>query len=363
MRQTIGIVTHHYINNYGAFLQMDALINYLRINYPENNIKIINLVVLRHFIKDRRNLFIRRIRKQYFYNEIINWIKQIRLSIIYREERNKLERTRLITPVNRIQDHPFQAIILGSDEIWHHTDCSYSPIKFGLGLNAEKIIAYAPSVGGSYTTTNVKKEVCKGLNEINKLSARDYSTQRFIKAITGKTVPIVADPTLLDSNLATYYKENQEKYILCYQDESTDILKTKIREYARKRDLKIIGAGCYSDWYDHSIIDISPHKWSRLFEEAALVVTGTFHGTLYGIINRRKLIACPSRRHFNRIRKVQEFLSLIGGETFYFGPDVSITDDKINEMLHISNARYLDVFEKLNELQNRSYKFLAEALK
>ena len=44
----IGILTHHYVKNYGAFLQMKALYETLREVYPKADIRIVNFICQEH---------------------------------------------------------------------------------------------------------------------------------------------------------------------------------------------------------------------------------------------------------------------------------------------------------------------------
>ena len=46
----IGILTHHYINNFGAFLQAYALQEAVKKMYPQDEIVMINAINLKHFI-------------------------------------------------------------------------------------------------------------------------------------------------------------------------------------------------------------------------------------------------------------------------------------------------------------------------
>ena len=46
----IGILTHHYINNFGAFLQAYALQEAVQQMYPQDEVVMINAINLKHFI-------------------------------------------------------------------------------------------------------------------------------------------------------------------------------------------------------------------------------------------------------------------------------------------------------------------------
>ena len=49
----IGILTHHYVKNYGAFLQMKGMYETLQRLYPEAEVRVINYVNQKHW---RRNI-------------------------------------------------------------------------------------------------------------------------------------------------------------------------------------------------------------------------------------------------------------------------------------------------------------------
>lgn len=48
----IGILTHHYVKNYGAFLQMKAMYETLRRLYPKAEIVVVNYVNPKHWRKN-----------------------------------------------------------------------------------------------------------------------------------------------------------------------------------------------------------------------------------------------------------------------------------------------------------------------
>lgn len=67
----------------------------------------------------------------------------------------------------------------------------------------------------------------------------------------------------------------------------------QLQEYAKKNDLKIIGAGDYKTFYDEGFIDLTPYEWVDLFRNAEKVITGTFHGTVFSI-KYNKSVLCYS---------------------------------------------------------------------
>ena len=47
----IGILTHHYVGNFGAVLQTDALVRVLKENCGDAEIEVINYKVLNHYFR------------------------------------------------------------------------------------------------------------------------------------------------------------------------------------------------------------------------------------------------------------------------------------------------------------------------
>ena len=57
----IGILTHHYVKNYGAFLQMKGMYETLQRLYPEAEVRVINYVNQKHW--RRRKSYVGAVRR------------------------------------------------------------------------------------------------------------------------------------------------------------------------------------------------------------------------------------------------------------------------------------------------------------
>ena len=72
-------------------------------------------------------------------------------------------------------------IVLGSDEIWNLCGSGYHPLKFGTGLENQRTIAYAPSVGAVTEETAVPEDVLSGLKHLDRISGRDVESLKFVE--------------------------------------------------------------------------------------------------------------------------------------------------------------------------------------
>ena len=81
----IGILTHQYINNYGAFLQAWALREAIAELFPNDEVQIIDYVNLKHFIINVGGWF------RFYKNKesLSDWVQKIRLPITFAKARKK----------------------------------------------------------------------------------------------------------------------------------------------------------------------------------------------------------------------------------------------------------------------------------
>ena len=116
---------------------------------------------------------------------------------------------------------------------------------------------------------------------------------------------------LIGSNHTDIERENIKpkpyRYILIYDCKLTEPMVKQLQEYAKKNDLKIIGAGDYKTFYDEGFIDLTPYEWVDLFRNAEKVITGTFHGTVFSIKYNKSVLCYPTEK--NRINKIRSLLS------------------------------------------------------
>ena len=300
----IGIITHHYVKNYGAYLQAYALIN--RIKQIDNSaeVEIINKVVHKHYwLNVYRKFKIPKSseeRKKYF-----DRIRQFKTLTKYEHS----------IPTSRgfskeYLEKNYDKIIIGSDEVWNFLDYSYSPIKFGYGLEKLKVYTYAASAGEVSSSSKIPNHVKRGIKNLRMIGVRDNNTKYLANRLTDNECTVVLDPTLIynyDKELEEVQNKNfGSKYILIYGCKFNNDQKKVICKFAKERKLKIIGAGEYKDWYDEAQINLTPFEWIKLYINAEVVLTGTFHGLMFSLKYDKNFICLPVFQ--NRINKTRTIL-------------------------------------------------------
>lgn len=190
----IGILTHHYINNFGAFLQAYSLQQAVQDLYPDDEVYIIDCINLKHFIINAGGWF------RFYKNKenLSNWFQKIRLPWTFAKARKKyMNLTHICYDAKGIEKLGLDYIIVGSDEVWNYRETKgNAKVKFGIGLNNEKLIAYAPSVGQT-NDLEVPDYVKQGILKFKAVSARDALTEKLAENIRGEKIERVVDPTFL----------------------------------------------------------------------------------------------------------------------------------------------------------------------
>lgn len=189
----------------------------------------------------------------------------------------------------------FDLFLVGSDQVWHEADnirLDYFFLKFA---PKDKRACISPSFGTDYIHDNYKAIYIDGLLGFNDLCCREIQGCQIIKDLTGKEAELLCDPTLLVGrrvwdNIALIPKIYPSKdYVLVYFLGETDNETNEIvNNYAKKNDLDIVRI--YS--FDHpDYYSISPNEFIYLVKNARIIMTDSFHGTVFSIIYEKRFMA------------------------------------------------------------------------
>lgn len=354
----IGIITHHYIKNYGAFLQTYALQQYLTEKYKDAEVVIVNYINKKHQIINIGGCF-----RFFIGRESIKaYLEKIKIPATFsKAEREFLNITKRVKNAEEINALGLDAVIIGSDEVWHYEDKAASPIKFAVGLRNKKIISYAPSCGGVDLSHPIPEYVQSGMKNFTDISVRDDVSEQLVNRLLGFKPVRVLDPTLIydfpvyEDNFTRRLKK--ENYILMYFCEKLpEEGIQKIIAYAKGKNWKIYGAGEYAKYYSDITINVSPFQWVEMFRNAQFVFTGTFHGAVFSLITQRNFAAFLTNP--SRVKKVNSLL-----EQFQLSDRIFKEQElnRIEELLE-QEIDYSSFNERKEQVRQSSYDFLEKAI-
>ncbi len=188
-------------------------------------------------------------------------------------------------------------LVIGSDEVFNCLQETYnvgfSPELFGAHNRAKDLISYAASFGNTTAerleNCGVSKKVGRYLKRFDAISVRDNNSGKVVKKLTGREAEYHLDPVLV-GKFDEIIEDNVEikDYIIVYgyPNRFTEEEGRAIREFAQKRGKKLI-AMCGKQKICDEYIVCSPTEILSYFSHADAIITDTFHGSIFSIINHK----------------------------------------------------------------------------
>lgn len=211
----------------------------------------------------------------------------------------------------------YDCVVIGSDEVFNH----------GKGINlqlhgnipqAKRVITYAASCGSAVPEDILQEhrtQVRNALANISAVSVRDTATEQYVSALGVREMERHLDPVLTGRlNARRHRAVALNKYLLVYAYGQRIRTKEEIdavKGFARSRGLKTVAMGGSQFWCD-LYIPTSPFRLLDYFYHADYVVTDTFHGCIFSVINHRKFAVIQRQSNSRKIKSLLEDLDLTG---------------------------------------------------
>ncbi len=190
----------------------------------------------------------------------------------------------------------YDAMVVGSDQVWN-LDWAIPEFFFSFSADYKGLlVSYAACCGHGVKENQDLDDIGWWLKRFDAISVRNTMTQKFVKKSCGRDSSIVVDPTLLVDlkELSLAPSLPFEDYILLYGLSEKRYLDAidSIKRIAIEKGLPIVAikSNVLQDWdmpdIDYCLENPSVEEWLWMFENASLVLTDSFHGTLFSIKNR-----------------------------------------------------------------------------
>ncbi len=373
MKKKIGIITFHNSYNCGSMLQTYALQHIVKndLNLPCEVIDFSN--------EGQRELYSVFCKCCSLKNIVKNIViaphqKKIRNDFLsYEEFKNK---NFLLTPksyckMEELSDQGYSHVITGSDQVWNITIDDADDAYFLPWVKTAKKVAYSPSFGAK----DIKKysdnpeKYREYLNNFYGLSVRENNGQRWIKELIGKEVPVLLDPTLLLSKedydeIASTKLKLPEKYIFYYSPGYQKDISRLVSKISKKYNLPVIafnsktfhtkGMNFLSDFKLPEIEN--PSTYLQLIKNAELVITTSFHGTVFSSIYKKKFWTVKNGGMFGDDDRVKTLI-----DTLHLNDRLTAIefDDTFNYLCNVDYSKYDEI---ITREQEKSTKYLKEVL-
>lgn len=379
----IGILTFHKVINYGAFLQAFSLSNMLKVQFPNAEVEIVDYITNRK----RRYFTVLRSMK---YEGVKGMMSELKRISIF----NSAQKYLTLSPkkfysnnFNELYsyiDNRYDILIIGSDAVFNWNQTKFPTAFIPDYPFTIPVYTYAASVHGLrfYDEPDERLQKCgKIFDSLKCICVRDNCSEQFVKYCSPNANTIhCCDPTLfidkekinqkgisVKEKVKKYNFSLDSKYIVVMAPDSA-----MIKEIAKKygKDYKIVSVFVKSSFADYYISDLNPFEWTVILNNAKLVVTSYFHGTLLSLVQGTPTIVLDysgycDEQYEGKLKDLmvtrlnlpelyfskEDAVQFVGSDAFY---------NKIDELL---NDEYAERINSAVETERKSIDSFIEILK
>ena len=364
----IGITTFQRAHNFGAQMQMYALYTFLKHKGYDVWILDYHCPPVEDSYLDT-NLFRnpRRFLTKRIYPGIELFLKSIKSSIMgYQKIKcqrfsdflaNNFQLTKRFDKAEELPSD-FDVLITGSDQLWNYYITKGRRKVYFLDNNGDldalpKRISYAISAEKKrYPELIADKDyIKKALSGFSWISVREKALAELLNTEMDIPAEVAIDPTLFltrEDCLKVAVKPKEKHYLCVYRVNKTSYLSKLAKKIANERGLKIVNVYAANTAYSKSECQ-GPREILGYICYADAVLTSSFHGTVFSIINHKDFYStydAPSER-------VQNILSVLGMESRFIGTIsdykafscVQFDDNKIRGLVGESQTKLLNAIK------------------
>ena len=236
-------------------------------------------------------------------------------------------------------------LITGSDQVWNLSTVPRFIDSRLLKFGKESAIRFSYAASMEATNyTDEQKELLKDVLRVYKgISVREQSAKDYIESFTPYRCLRVLDPVFLLSKekWGEIAKEPRLKgpYILCYQVQSNKRMQEVAYQLKKETGYPVVsicnGAIRWikSDYYFH---DVSIEEFLGFYQNAAYIVSASFHGVAMGLVFDKPVYALVKKARANRLKEVMRLFEL---------EDFIVHQDEDKAIISYDSARLAKMIE------------------
>lgn len=341
----IGIITVYHTENTGSVLQANALKEFLALSGYDV------------YFVNTRNKYSAHSKKRLIKKLFKSLKSQVDFKqslMCYKYYEKYIKTNFKVVNAKDVESIGINQLIIGSDTVWDMNSRYFlesQDLFWGTKWRNIPVISYAASVANSDIEKLINQNYFE--NAIKKMKAigvRDGYTRHFAEVFGKENVVMNCDPTML-FELSHYQKKCKlilDKYILLYVFEKPDLhFVKKLKQYAYSNGYKIICLGEYVEECD-MWISSTVENFLSYFNSAEIIITNTFHGTVFSIIFNKEFIVLDCNK-----MKIRAILVKFELENRLTNGELNLLQEKID---------YSKVNRILASFRSESQEYLLKAL-
>ena len=194
----------------------------------------------------------------------------------------------------------YDVVLVGSDQCWLPESCFGNIRTLRFVPDDVRKVSYATSLGVSKYPIYCRSSARQFLKRFDFISVREEQGKKIVEGLCDKKVEVVLDPTYLLARteweeLIPIEKDIDESYILCYFIGDNKRSKEVAAEFGRNHGLKVVSilsdesvSDIDETFADEIIVGASPERFVNLIRNATYVMTDSFHGVAFSVINEKQ---------------------------------------------------------------------------
>lgn len=260
----------------------------------------------------------------------------------------------------------YETVVVGSDQVWNPeiTRDDGMFLLEGVEEGSLRRVAYAASFGYESISPAWAERCNRALPAFFALSTREHEGARIVEDVVGRTAKVVLDPTLLPDRAAwervAAPRAIEGDYVFCYIVLEREATLRAARGIARRLSLELVVIDCGLPIRRRGCRDMSqasPETFLSLVRHARLVVTSSFHGLALSLAlgtEARYVLSGDARNKNSRIRSLARTARVEGWEI--------TSSQSAAEALEADAVDFDEIDAALQIAREDSLGFLADAL-
>ena len=257
--------------------------------------------------------------------------------------------------------------VAGSDQIWGHGNTTFSPAFYlDFGKKEVRRISYAPSFGKSVINKHWHDDLKRNISRFDAVSVREKSGVKIIEDICKVKAVHTLDPTLLidDYSVITENLKDEAGFIFAYRlhqsDRLTGLFNDLIKDISAECGLEVKTVSTTDDFISQGKdLIVGVEGFLGLIVHSKMVITNSFHGTVFAILHRKPFICFPrdDGKQGQNVRMI-DLLSDLGLMSRYF----DFSQESAIEKYISDDIDWTSVSERLAAKRKHSVNYLTGAL-
>jgi len=213
----------------------------------------------------------------------------------------------------------YDYFVVGSDQVWNFRfPCNEICKKYLLldFVDKNRKIAFAASFGTDCIQDEDKEIFIQNLNNYKAISVREDTGANIIEGLIHKKVPVLVDPTMLLTKeewkkVAVKPRVLPENYIVTYfLGEVDEEQKKYIKNLSDTTKMEVVDLVDEWNIYGTKLeyYKVRPDEFVYIITNAKLVLTDSFHGTVFSIISEIPMVVFERNKIFNISSRIDTLL-------------------------------------------------------